>query len=90
MRKTLLAVLLACAAGATAAAEVNQAKASDLDGLKGIGPKTSQRILDERQKSPFKDWKDFMKRVKGVGPGAAAKLSAQGLTVNGARYTATK
>ena len=84
MRKSLLAILCFLAAGAAmAAADVNKAQPADLDGINGIGPDTSRRILAERQKSPFKDWKDFMARVKGIGPAKAEKLSGQGLTVNG-------
>lgn len=84
MRKMLLALPAALwAAASFAAVDANQAGAADLDGLNGIGPDTSRRILAERQKGPFKDWKDFMQRVKGIGPAKAQKLSTAGLTVNG-------
>ena len=87
MRKSLLAILCFLAAGAAmAAADVNKAQPADLDGINGIGPDTSRRILAERQKSPFKDWKDFMARVKGIGPAKAARLSTEGLTVNGQAF----
>jgi competence protein ComEA len=42
----------------------------------------SKVIVDERKAGKFKDWADFIKRVKGVGDARAAKLSAAGLTVN--------
>ena len=32
------------------------------------------------------DWADLIRRVKGIGMGNAAKLSAQGLRVNGAAF----
>lgn len=68
-----------------AAVDVNQAPADDLVAIKGIGPGTSAKILQARQAGPFRDWNDFIHRVPGIGPATAAKLSAQGLTVNGQR-----
>lgn len=89
MLKKMLAVLaMLCAAAAFAAVDVNTARASDLDGIKGIGPAMSKRILDERKKGKFGDWPDLVARVKGLGDGSAAKLSAQGLTVNGDTFKA--
>jgi competence protein ComEA len=87
MFKKLLALGLAFFAGiAFAAVDVNKASAADLDGVKGIGPALSGRIVDERKKGNFKDWNDFVERVKGIGEGNAAKLSAEGLTVNGSGF----
>ena len=87
MFKRILATLLALlAASAFAAVDVNKATAAELDGVKGIGPALSGKILDERKKGNFKDWTDFVDRVKGVGEGSAAKLSAEGLTVNGSAF----
>ena len=89
MLKKILAVLaMLYAAAAFAAVDVNTAKAADLDGIKGIGPVISQRILDERKKGKFKDWTDLVSRVKGLGDESAAKLSAEGLTVNGDKFKA--
>jgi competence protein ComEA len=89
MLKKILAVLLMLyAAAAFAAVDVNTAKAVDLDGVKGIGPVMSKRILDERRKGKFKDWTDMIARVKGLGDNSAAKLSAEGLTVNGETFKA--
>jgi len=90
MLKPILATLaLLCAGASFAAVDVNKASVADLDGVKGVGPALSKRILDERTKGNFKDWGDFMARVKGVGPSAAAKLSKEGLTVGGAAYQPT-
>lgn len=87
MFKKLLAFAMAmCAAAAFAAVEANTAIAAELDGIKGIGPAKSALILSERKKAPFKDWNDFVSRVKGVGTDSAAKFSAEGMTVNGASY----
>ena len=89
MFKKILAVsAMLFAAAAFAAVDVNKGSAADLDGLKGVGPTMSKRIMDERQKGEFKDWGDFMDRVKGVKEKTAAKLSAEGLTVNGKAFTA--
>ncbi|MES2936662.1 MAG: helix-hairpin-helix domain-containing protein [Pseudomonadota bacterium] len=90
MLKKILAVLamLMYAAASFAAVDVNKASAAELDGVKGIGPSTSKRIMDERKKGgDFKDWNDFITRVKGVGEGNAAKFSKEGLTVGGAAYS---
>lgn len=90
-----ISALIACMAASTAMAaiDINKASEADLDGLKGVGPATTQLILNERKKAEFKDWSDVMKRVKGIGESRAAKLSAEGLTVGGASYaspTATR
>lgn len=87
MWKKILAVLaMLYAAASFAAVDVNKATAAELDGIKGIGPGISGKIIDERKKGSFKDWQDFIDRVKGVGEGNAAKFSADGLTVNGASF----
>ncbi len=87
MFKQLLAAVLAMmAAAAFAAVDVNKATAADLDGVKGIGPGISAKILEERKKGNFKDWNDLVERVKGIGEGNAAKFSAEGMTVNGAGF----
>ena len=73
---------------AAAAVDANTATAADLDSVKGIGPGTSGRIMEARKAGPFKDWSDFVDRVRGIGPGNAAKLSDNGLTVNGQAFKA--
>lgn len=87
LKKILALVAMLSAAACFAAVDVNKASAADLDGIKGIGPAMSTKILDERKKANFKDWTDFVLRVKGVGEGNAAKFSKEGLTVNGAPFT---
>jgi competence protein ComEA len=87
MFKKVLAVLaMLYVAVSFAAVDVNQGSAADLDSIKGIGPSKSGRILAERKKGNFKDWNDLINRVSGIGDKSAAKLSAAGLTVNGAPY----
>ena len=86
LKKLLLAVasLIATMSFAFAQVDVNKADQAALDSVKGIGPKMSKTIIDERKKGgDFKDWVDFEKRVKGVGEKNASKLSQAGLTLNG-------
>ncbi len=88
LKKVLALMLTLFATLAMAAVDVNKATNAELDGVKGIGPITSRLILSERKKGEFKNWQDFIRRVKGVGDSRAAKLSDEGLTVNGASYKA--
>jgi competence protein ComEA len=67
------------------ALEINHATEAELDGLRGLGPAFTRRILSERDIRPFSDWPDLMRRVSGMGGVTAQKLSAQGLTVQNQR-----
>ncbi len=87
LKKFLMLIAMLYAAAAFAAVDVNKATPAELDGVKGIGPAISSKIVDERKKGAFKDWNDFIARVRGVGETSAARLSAQGLTVNGSSYS---
>lgn len=87
LKKILAFVAMLYAAASFAAVDVNKATAAELDGIKGIGPAISGKIIDERKKGNFKDWNDFITRVQGVGEGNAAKFSAEGMTVNGAAFS---
>ncbi|MDP5117062.1 MAG: helix-hairpin-helix domain-containing protein [Burkholderiaceae bacterium] len=80
MGKIVLLSLLGLLAPAWAL-EVNHATEAELDGLRGLGPAFTRRILSERDIRPFTDWPDLMRRVSGMGGVTAQKLSAQGLTV---------
>ena len=85
-KKLLLAVVafFMMVGMAFADVDVNTADQAALDGVKGIGPKLSKTIIDERTKGGnFKDWADFQARVKGVGDKNSVKLSQNGLVVNG-------
>jgi competence protein ComEA len=86
LKKILAVVAMLYAAACFAAVDVNKASAAELDSIKGVGPGISTKILDERKKGAFKDWADFVERVKGVGEGNAAKFSAEGMTVNGQAF----
>jgi competence protein ComEA len=88
-RRACLPGLLAMGMAVGAAAQtldIAQAREMDLDGLRGLGPATTQHILQERERQPFKDWKDLMQRTPGIGPKKAAQLSEQGLRVQGLPY----
>lgn len=89
--RTLAAAALWCCAAAVHAAgpvEANQATEAQLDSVKGLGPATTARILAARAGAAFKDWNDLIARVPGIGASKAKKLSAEGLTVNGAAFGA--
>ncbi len=86
IKRVLAVAALFWSVSAMAAVDVNKATEAELDGVKGLGPSTTQLILSERKKSEFKDWNDLISRAKGIGEARAAKLSAQGLTVGGAAF----
>lgn len=74
----------------TQSVNVNTADQSQLESIKGIGPKQAKAILDERQKNgSFKDPEDLKKRVKGIGDKSLKKLQANGLTVDDAKIPAS-
>jgi competence protein ComEA len=87
-KRILLIITMLYAAAAFAAVDVNKASAAELDGIKGIGPSLSTKILEERKNGNYKDWSDFISRVGGVGEKTAAKFSTDGLTVNGKKFSA--
>jgi len=65
--------------------DVNTATETQLEGIRGIGPKTASLIVKERQqRGHFLSFEDFARRVRGIGPKRAERLAAQGLTVGAA------
>jgi competence protein ComEA len=86
LKKILTTTALLFSLSSFAAVDVNKANAAELDGIKGIGPSLSGKILKERNKGSFKDWPDLMHRVSGMGEKSSAKFSEQGLTVNGSAF----
>ena len=54
LKKLFFCVAFFFAAAAFAAVDVNQATEADLDGINGIGPGLSQRILAERERASSK------------------------------------
>ena len=90
-RRTLLCGLLGgllplAARAAPPALELNQASQAELEQLPGIGPDLSERLLAARRQAPFADWTDLRRRVKGLGPVRAQRLSDAGLRVAGRAY----
>jgi competence protein ComEA len=68
--------------GAAYGLDVNTATEAQLEGIRGIGPKTASLIVRERQqRGQFSSFEDFAGRVRGIGPKRAERLAAQGLTV---------
>ena len=87
MARFLVAALFAfCASSAFAAVDVNRATQAELEAVRGVGPALAEQILAQRRKAVFRDWKDFIDRIHGVGAGSAARLSAAGLTIEGVGY----
>lgn len=84
MLKKFIAIAFAlCTTIAWAAVDANKATSNELTTIKGIGTATADRIIDARKQASFKNWDDFILRVKGIAPTSAGKLSAAGLTING-------
>ncbi len=89
MKKTAVTVAMALACLlAHAELDLNRAREMDLDGLKGLGPALTARILKARETRTFKDWPDLQARVKGVGPVLSQTLSDQGARINGQAWKA--
>ena len=72
------------------ALDLNQANEAELDGLKGMGPSLSRKVLAARQHQPFASWADFLRRVSGVGIAKAKLFSEQGLTIEGQAFVSTQ
>jgi competence protein ComEA len=85
-RKLIATALAVLSFAAFAGVDVNKASLAELEAVPGMGPALAGRVLDERKKSPFKDWADLIQRVRGIGEGSAARLSKGGLTVANAEY----
>ena len=72
------------------ALDLNQANEAELDGLKGMGPSLSRKVLAARQHQPFASWADFLRRVSGVGTAKAKLFSEQGLTIDGQPFVSAQ
>lgn len=88
MYKPILGAILLLLFQQSAALDINQASEAELDGLRGIGPPFTRRLLAAREQRLFTDWQDLRARVKGVGLKLSQSLSDQGLTVNGEKFQA--
>lgn len=75
-------LLLSLAAFSVQAFDVNQATLEQLQQVKGIGPKTAQLILQERERAgPYVSYDDLALRVKGIGPKKLLQIQDSGLQV---------
>jgi competence protein ComEA len=71
-------------AGAAGAVDLNTATLDQLRGVRGIGPKTAQIILQERERGGrYVSFADLSDRVRGIGPKRAQTLQSAGLTIDG-------
>ena len=76
--------------GLAYALDVNTATQEQLRGIRGIGPKTAQLIIEERSRGGrYESLEDLSDRVKGIGPKKAAALQAAGLVAKGPAAPAT-
>ena len=83
---TLGAILLIGSLGFAApearALDVNQASAQQLETIRGIGPRTAEIIINERERGGrFESFEDLAERVRGIGEKKAKALEAAGLQV---------
>lgn len=82
MKKIIaLFVALLLSLGVFASVNINSASEKDLIKLPGIGKKTAEAIVSEREANgPFADANDLSKRVKGIGKKTVEKLEEAGVT----------
>lgn len=74
----------ALAPGMAHAVDVNVATQEQLQGVRGIGPKMAQVIIEERGRGGrYESFEDLSDRVKGIGPKKSASLRSSGLTLGG-------
>jgi competence protein ComEA len=84
-RRLRMAGLLALVwAGSAGAVDLNAATLDQLQGIRGIGPKTARIILDERDRGGrYLSFADLSDRVRGIGPRRAQAMQSAGLTIDG-------
>ncbi|AOB33814.1 hypothetical protein AKI39_17100 [Bordetella sp. H567] len=78
-----LAAGLAMAVLPARALDVNSATVDQLRAIRGVGPKTAETIVKERERGGrFESMEDLSERVRGIGPRRAQALEAAGLRVS--------
>lgn len=91
LRQALGALMMTVGLGAAAPAnalDVNQASAQQLESIRGIGPRTAEIIVSERERGgKFDSFEDLAERVRGIGEKKAQALESAGLQI-GAGATA--
>lgn len=84
IRQQLLGIGLLIASVNTQAVDLNLASHIELESIRGIGPKMTERIIEERTThGPFTSWIDFAARVKGVGNKKLITMQKDNLTLKG-------
>lgn len=86
LRAALLSLCLAvlgALSGASLAVDANTASADELQAIRGIGPAMAARIVEARQREPFRDLDDLRSRVRGIGEKNLRKMHEAGLEVGG-------
>ncbi|MDT4827491.1 comE: comEA protein [compost metagenome] len=86
LRRALGALVMMAGLGLAAspayAVDLNQASAQQLEGVRGIGPRTAEIIVRERERGgKFESLDDLAERVRGIGAKKAQALQAAGLQV---------
>jgi len=82
----LLALCLLGPWSLAAAVDLNTADVQQLQQIKGIGPRTAELILEERQRGgPFDSLQDLADRVKGIGAKKIITMEQSGLKVEPAK-----
>jgi len=82
MGALLVTVGLGFVAPQAHALDVNQANAQQLETIRGIGPRTAEVIIAERERGgKFESFEDLAERVRGIGQKKAQALQAAGLQV---------
>jgi competence protein ComEA len=70
----------------TQALDVNTASIAQLEGLRGVGPRTAKMIVNERSRAgAFASLEDLSDRVRGLGERRVRALSQAGLEVRPAQ-----
>lgn len=69
--------------GVAFAVDANTASADELQTIRGIGPAMAARIVEARQREPFRDLDDLRSRVRGIGEKNLRRMHDAGLDVGG-------
>ncbi|CAB3672621.1 ComEA family DNA-binding protein [Achromobacter pestifer] len=95
LRQALGTLLVTAGLGVAAppahALDVNQATAQQLESVRGIGPRTAEIIVSERERGgKFDSFEDLAERVRGIGLKKAQALEAAGLQIGAGAAAAGK
>ncbi|NBT10300.1 MAG: hypothetical protein EBT24_04770 [Betaproteobacteria bacterium] len=66
-----------------AAIDLNQATRAEIEAVRAVGVELTERLLRARSTSPFSDWQDLRKRVKGVSRRALEGFAEAGFHIRG-------